>query len=392
MQPLEGIDVLDFSQSIAGPVCTQALAALGANIVKVEPPGGDAFRPMLDGAMFASFNRGKRSVSLDLKSDAGRDIARELAAEADVVVESFRPGVMGRFGLDYESVSADAEDVVYCSITGFGQEGPYERYPAYDPIAQAMSGIVSVTGEPDGDPVRIGTSAVDYTTGVVAALLVLGALIGRRNGGGEHIDVSLYDVATAWMSYWVAHYTGTDSVPKRFGSGIYGFSPYGIFEADGGEPFYLASASDKLFRRLCETIDREELIDDERFRTLERRWENRDELRSVLESTFGAYDRRDLVSALAESGVPAGPIQSVDELVDCDPHADSRDLFVDTFNRELETECRTVRMPFRITGDDQESMSPPPRLGEHTEDVLRDRGYDDETIEHLFAEGVLRGR
>jgi len=319
MQPLRGIDVLDFTQSIAGPICTQSLAVLGANVVKVEPPEGDAFRPLIEGSMFASCNRGKRSISLDLKSESGRAIARDLAADADVVVESFRPGVMEGFGLGYEDLSAENDDIVYCSITGFGQDGPYEEYPAYDPVAQAMSGLMSVTGPTDGDPVRVGTSAIDYSTGLTGAMLVMGGLIGDGSESGTHIDLSLFDVATTWMGYWVAHYTSTDELPKRAGAGLYGMAPYGIFEAGDGQPFYLATASEKLYGRLCDTLERPDLLEDDRFGTAEDRWENRDVLRAELESEFGAFDRRELVESLAESGIPVGPLQSIDELVDDDP-------------------------------------------------------------------------
>jgi len=389
MQPLRGIDVLDFTQSIAGPICTQSLAVLGANVVKVEPPEGDAFRPLIEGSMFASCNRGKRSISLDLKSESGRAIARDLAADADVVVESFRPGVMEGFGLGYEDLSAENDDIVYCSITGFGQDGPYEEYPAYDPVAQAMSGLMSVTGPTDGDPVRVGTSAIDYSTGLTGAMLVMGGLIGDGSESGTHIDLSLFDVATTWMGYWVAHYTSTDELPKRAGAGLYGMAPYGIFEAGDGPPFYLATASEKLYGRLCDTLERPDLLEDDRFGTAEDRWENRDVLRAELESEFGAFDRRELVESLAESGIPVGPLQSIDELVDDDPHADHRDLFVETYNQHLETECRTTRMPFHFAEHSLEPASSPPRNGEHTRAVLGENGYDEETITELLDAGVV---
>ncbi len=385
MQPLDGIDVLDFTQSIAGPICTQSLSVLGANVVKVEPPEGDAFRPLIDGSMFASCNRGKRSLGLDLKHEDGRAVARELAADADVIVESFRPGVMARFDLDYESVAAENDGVVYCSITGFGQDGPYEEYPAYDPVAQAMSGLMSVTGEVDGDPVRVGTSAVDYTTGVTSAMLVMAGLI---DGDSQHIDVSLFDVATMWMGYWVAHYTSTGDLPKRAGAGIYGFSPYGVFEAGDGKPFYLATASSKLYRRLCRTLGREDLLADERYDHPNDRWDRREELRAELESSFAEYDRRELVERLVDAGIPVGPLQYVDELVD-DPHADYRDQFVETYNQTLETDCLTTRMPFRFGDGPQDTAPSPPRRGEHSRELLREQGYDEGTIDELLEENAV---
>jgi crotonobetainyl-CoA:carnitine CoA-transferase CaiB-like acyl-CoA transferase len=202
MRPFADVDVLDLTQSIAGPVSTQLLASLGADVVKLEPPEGDAFRDIIDGAMFASVNLGhKRSVCLDLTTDDGRAAGRDLAADADVVVQSFRPGVVERFDLDYASVRERNDDVVYCSLSGFGQEGPYADRPAYDPVIQAMSGLMSMIGYPDEPPVRIGASTIDWGTGTMAAFMLASALFNReRTGEGEHIDVNLYEVATAWMS------------------------------------------------------------------------------------------------------------------------------------------------------------------------------------------------
>ncbi|MFB6311151.1 MAG: CaiB/BaiF CoA transferase family protein [Salinirussus sp.] len=386
MQPLDGIDVLDFTQSIAGPTCTQTLSVLGANVVKVEPPDGDAFRPLVDGAMFASCNRGKRSISIDLKDDRGVEIAAELATKADVVVESFRPGVMDGFDLGYDDIAAENPDVVYCSITGFGQDGPYEQYPAYDPVAQAMSGLMSVTGQPDGEPVRLGTSAIDINTGMAAALLVLGGLM---DDGGEYIDISLFDVATTWMNYWVAYYTSTGDLPQRSGSGLFGFAPYGVFEAAGGEPFYLACASDKLYERLCRSLDREDLLEDERYETVPKRWEHRESLHAEFEPEFRSYERRELVEKLAGAGVPSGPLRYTDELVEEDPHAKHRNLWVETRNHWVGEECRTTRMPFRTADGPIDDAEPPPSQGEHTRAVLADFGYDAETVESLLEAGVV---
>jgi len=448
MRPLDGIDVLDFSQSIGGPVCTQALASLGASVIKVEPPGGDAFRPILDGSIFATVNRGKRAVSLDLSTDEGRAIAADLAADADVLVESFRPGVMGGFGLDYASVAAENPDVVYCSISGFGQDGPHAEYPAYEPVAQAMSGLMEITGDRDGDPTRVGTSVVDYTTGFVSALHVVTGLLDREVGGGPadgaafapadgerpagiaagsgpdggsqggsgtddgdrdgdgrsgadpdpdpdppgggvHIDISLFDVATAWMGYWAAHYTGTGDAPQRSGNGLYGFAPYGVFRAGDGEPFYLATASGELYRRLCRAIDREDLIEDDRFATRAGRWEHREALRAELESAFEAYSSREIADLLAGAGIPAGPLQDVREIVDEDPHVAHRELLTETHNRHSDAVCRAVRLPLRFGEGPPPELSPPPELGADSRAVLRERGHDDDEIDRLVADGVV---
>jgi len=389
MNPFEDIDVLDLTQSVAGPVSTQFLATLGANVVKVEPPQGDAFRELLDGAMFASVNLGnKRSVCLDMKTEEGQKAARELAAEADVIVESFRPGVVEQFGLDYDSISEVNEDVVYCSLTGFGQNGPYTEWPAYDPVIQAMSGLMSMIGYKDRPPVRIGASVIDWGTGTTAAFLLASGLYERRRTGeGEYIDVNLYEVATAWMGYWIAHYTGTGEVPERTGQGFAGLAPNEVFHASGDEPFYLSVVNDQFFDRLCRTIDREDLADNQRFETNEKRWENRDNLRETLNEAFSNFDRDDLCARLAEAGVPAGPLQHVDEVVE-DPHLKKRDVLTESHNVNTDTPVRTAGPPFSTASGRPNLGDRPPKQGEHTREVLAELGYDEEQIERMLEAGV----
>lgn len=389
MQPFDDIDVLDLTQSIAGPVSTQFLAMLGANVVKVEPPEGDTFRTLLDGAMFASVNlAGKRSVCLDLKSEEGQAAAQDLAEQADVVVESFRPGVVEKFGLDHESVAATNEDVVYLSLTGFGQEGPYTEWPAYDPIIQAMSGLMSTIGYKDRPPVRIGASVIDWGTGTTAAFLLASALLEReQTGNGEYIDVNLFEVATAWMGYWVAHYTGTGEIAERSGSGFAGLAPNEVFQAASDEPFYLSVVNDHFYERLCKCIDREDLITDERFETNARRWENREELRDVLNEEFSEYDRDDLCERLATAGVPAGPLQHVDELVE-DPHVKARNMLTDSHNIHTDTPVKTANPPFSTTDGRPDLGDSPPEQGAHTRAVLEELGYGDDQIDRMIEAGT----
>jgi crotonobetainyl-CoA:carnitine CoA-transferase CaiB-like acyl-CoA transferase len=391
MQPFEDVDVLDLTQSIAGPVATQFLGSLGANVVKVEPPGGDAFRDLLGGAMFASVNiSGKRSVCLDLKTDEGQRAARELAAEADVVIESFRPGVLEQFELDYEAVSEINEDVVYVSVTGFGQDGPYSEWPAYDPVIQAMSGLMSTIGYPDRPPVRIGASVIDWGTGTTAAFLAASALHEREvNGEGEHIDVNLFEVTVAWMGYWIAHYTGTGETPERAGQGFAGIAPNEIFHAADDEPFYVCAVNNRLYERLCTAIDREDLVEDDRYETNEDRWEHRETLVEELEAEFGEYDRHEICERLADAGVPVGPLRTIDELTEDDPHVAARELLTDSYNLHRDTPVRTASLPFRTASGRPELEDRPPERGEHTEAVLEELGYDDATIDRMLAAADL---
>lgn len=390
MQPFEDVDVLDLTQSIAGPVSTQFLGLLGANVVKVEPPEGDSIRGLLDGAVFSSVNlAGKKSVCLDFKREEGKETARELAERADVVVESFRPGVTERFGLDYESVSAVNEDVVYLSVTGFGQDGPYSEWPAYDPVIQAMSGLMSTIGYRDRPPVRIGASVIDWGTGTTAAFLLASALAERQQTGeGQYIDVNLFEVATAWMGYWIAHYTGTGEVVERAGQGIDGIAPNEMFRAADGEPFYLCVINDRLYERLCTELGREDLLEDERFATNDRRWENRDALREILTSEFEAYDRGDLCRRLAAAGIPNGPLQEIDELVEEDPHVEAREMLTDVYNPVREESVETANPPFRISGERPTLGDRSPERGEHTRAVLSELGYDEERIDRMMEAGA----
>lgn len=390
MKPFADVDVLDLTQSIAGPVATQFLATLGANVVKVEPPEGDAFRGLLDGAMFSSVNLGgKRSVCLDLKTDEGRDAAARLAVEADVVVESFRPGVVEKFDLDYESVSASNEDVVYCSITGFGQEGPYRDFPAYDPIVQALTGLMSMNGWPDEPPVRIGASLIDWGTGTTAAFLVASALHERlRTGAGEFIDVNLFEVASAWMGYWYSSYVSTGEVPMRSGQGLSGLAPNEVFYAAGDKPFYLSAITDTFYERLCKALDRDDLATDERFVTNELRCENIETLRDELSEEFAQYDRAELMDRLAVAGVPVGALQTADEVVEDDPHLEARGMLTDSYNHWLDTPTKTANPPFTTTSGRPTFDENPPARGEHTRAVLAELGYSAEQIKRMLEAGT----
>lgn len=390
MRPFAEIDVLDLTQSIAGPFSTQLLGALGANVVKVEPPQGDSFREMLDGAMFASVNLGgKQSVCLDLKTEEGRLVAHDLAERADVVVENFRQGVVDQFDLDYESIVAENEDVIYCSISGFGEDGPQSDWPAYDPVIQAMSGLMSTIGYQDRPPVRIGASIIDYATGTMASFLIASALQERdQTGDGEYIDVSLFEIAVSWMGYWIAHYTGTGETPERSGQGFAGLAPNEVFHAADEKPFYLAVTNNRLYTKLCEALGRKDLLDNECYSDNTDRWANRRALKADLQEEFERYGRKELTRMLAEAGVPVGPLRSVDELVEDDPQVAARELLTDSYNLKTDTPVKTVELPFRTNEGRQTLNDCPPARGEHTRQILSELGYNDEQIERMLEAGA----
>lgn len=383
------IDVLDLTQSVAGPVCTENLGALGANVIKIEPPGGDKFRPSIDGGIFAAVNLTKRSLGVDLKSPEGAQLVRELADDVDVVVESFRPRVLDQYELEYDSVAESNPAVVYCSITGFGQDGPYANRPAYDPVLQAMSGVMANTGYADRQPVRIGTSAIDFSTGMTASFLVASALRRRDSTGeGEYIDTSLYDVALRWMSGYVAKYTGSGEEPRRAGQTIHGLAPYGIFETRT-EPVYIAVPTEHMFERLCSRLDREELLEDARFRTRGDRWENREALRSELEPVIAEWESDELIDHLTDGGVPVGPLQSVGDVVENDPHVAERGNLTPSRNLHTQTDVQTASVPFHLSGVEPDWNDRPPELGEHTREVLSEFGYSTPEIESLLETDVV---
>ncbi|MFC6837936.1 CaiB/BaiF CoA transferase family protein [Halomarina ordinaria] len=391
MKPLDDLTVVDFTQSVAGPVCTQLLAEMGATVLKVEPPTGDNFRNLMDGNIFAPFNHGKQSLCVDIKTDAGHEIVGQLATEADVVVESFRPGVLEKFDLDYESVAERNEDVIYCSLSGFGRSGPYQSYPGYDPCIQAISGLMAITGYADRPPARIRASLIDCGTGANAAFAILAAVRGRDRGGdGTHIDISLFDVAVSWMSYWVTNYDQTGALPERAGGKGIGSAPNGVFPTGDGY-IYVATLSEAMYERLCSVLDRPDLLEDERFETIEDRIEHREPLRDELIREFEAFASTELEVELLDAGIPSGAVRTVADLVEDNEHVDARSMLVDTYNPEVDEEVVTAALPFRFSTGIHGGgySSPPPKKGEHTDDILTALSYSEREIERLHETGAV---
>jgi len=386
--PLDGIRVVDFSRVLAGPYCTMMLADLGADVVKVERPGeGDETRswgpPFAGGeaAYFLAVNRSKRSIAVDLKQPEGRALALHLCAQADVVLENFRPGTAERLGLDATAVQNRNPRVVYCSITGFGRRGSRDR-PGYDFVVQAESGLMAVTGDPDGPPMKAGVALVDVVTGLHAAVAIVAALRARdATGTGERIEVSLLDSAFSALVNVAQNALVTGEEPGRFGNAHPSIAPYQPFRASDGW-VAVAAANDGLFARLCRVLGRAELADDERFRTNEARVRNRAELLPLLEHDFASRSADAWVAALDEAGVPAGKIRGVLEGLRAAEPATIRVTHPTAGTLEL------VAPPFELAAEPP-TPTPPPLLGEHTREVLAELGLRAELIAELEARGVV---
>lgn len=392
MKPLDDLTVVDLTQSVAGPVCTQLLGEMGATVLKVEPPSGDNFRHIMNGNIFAPFNHGKQSLCVDMKTDAGESIVTELVDEADVVVESFRPGVLEKYDLDYESVRTRNEDVIYCSLSGFGRTGPYRSYPGYDPCIQAVSGLMAITGYRDRPPVRIRASLIDCGTGANAAFAIMAAVRQRDRGGeGTHIDISLFDVAVSWMSYWITNYDQSGELPERAGGEGIGSAPNGVFPTGDGH-IYIATLSEAMYERLCTVLDRTDLLEDERFETIDDRVDHRETLRDELIPELEAFEATELEGKLLEAGIPAGAVRTVDELLETDEHVEARSMLVDSYNPEVDETVATATLPFRFSSGlhDGQFSSRPPKKGEHTDDILAALSYSEDEIAGLHETGAVR--
>jgi crotonobetainyl-CoA:carnitine CoA-transferase CaiB-like acyl-CoA transferase len=386
--PLAGIRVVDLSRVLAGPYATMTLADFGADVVKVEhPKGGDETRswgpPFAGGesAYFLSVNRGKRSVAIDLKDPEGRDLALELCARADVVIENFRSGGTARLGLDYPAVRARRPDVVYCTITGFGPREPRTR-PGYDFTVQAESGLMSITGEPDAEPMKVGVAVVDVLTGLNAAVAVLAALHRRsQTGEGELIEISLLDSALAALVNVAAGALVTGAEAKRYGNAHPSIVPYQPFRTADGS-LAVAAANDGLYRKLCAALGRPDLADDERYATNDARVRNRDSLVAELEAVFAERKTDEWLRVLLDAEVPAGEIRGVRAAIE-------------TAGATTDVEHPTagtlplVKAPFSLAHTSLRSPVPPPLLGEHTAEVLAELGVDEERLTELERRGVI---
>jgi crotonobetainyl-CoA:carnitine CoA-transferase CaiB-like acyl-CoA transferase len=403
---LSNIRVLDLSRVLSGPWCTQMLADFGADVIKVERPGiGDDLRQqgarLKDSAgndtdersTFLATNRAKRSITIDMAKPAGQALIRKLAEKSDVVVENFKAGDLKRYGLDQESLRALNPRLVYCSISGFGQSGPYSHLPGYDLIFQAMSGVMSLTGAPDGEPgagpQRAGYPVSDLTSGFYATIGVLAALHHRDtvSGRGQYIDLSLFDAQVAAVSSMAMSYLVAGVLPQRVGLGSQLTAPYGDFDCADGK-MMIAVGNDKQFAQLCKVIGRPDLLQDERFATTSLRVAHKQVLLPIVAGVMKQRTMAEWMPLLSEANVPSGPINDFRQVFD-DPQLRHREL-VHTIPHPLSGTMKVVGNPLKFSETPLEYKRPPPLLGEHTAEVLRDLlGIDDAEIERLTQQGVV---
>jgi crotonobetainyl-CoA:carnitine CoA-transferase CaiB-like acyl-CoA transferase len=375
---LDGIRVLDLTQVMAGPFCTMQLGDLGADVIKIEPPAGDLSRSMGgtqlrmkggDSAPFFALNRNKRSMVLDLKADVGRRAFLELAASADVIVESFRPGVVARLGIGYDVVAARNPRVIYASISGFGQAGPYADRPGFDLIAQGLSGVVSVTGEHGGVPVKAGVPIADLAAGMYAVNAILAALVARQTTGrGQLVETSLFEAALSLAVWESTEYWATGEAPRAMGSAHRLSAPYQVFRTSDGF-MTLAALTQDQWKRLCGVLRRESLSNDPRFATNADRMNHRPELVSEIETALAGATTAEWVQRFDEAGVPAGPIHDYAQVF-ADPHTRDRGM-IQKVSHPVEGTISTLGFPIRMSETPPEVRRHPPLLGEHTEEILR---------------------
>jgi crotonobetainyl-CoA:carnitine CoA-transferase CaiB-like acyl-CoA transferase len=373
---LDGLLVADFSRVLAGPLCTMVLGDLGADVVKVEhPEGGDETRgwgpPFVgeDAAYFLALNRNKRSIALDLTTAGGARAALALAVRSDVLVENFRPGLMERFGLAYQEISASNPGLVYCSITTFAG-GERAARPGYDLMIQALSGLMSLTGSKGGPPTKVGVALVDVVTGLDAVVGILAALRARdASGRGQRVEVSLFEASVAALVNQAANHLLGGVVPRPMGNEHPNIVPYQVFEAaDRG--FALAAGNDRLFARTCEVLGRPDLAQDERFATNGARVRNRDTLIPLLAGAFAARPAADWLVALERAGVPCAPVRGLDEVF---ASPEGREM-VQVVDDPVRGGLRLTANPIRLSETPSDQRRPPPRLGEHTDEILRELG------------------
>lgn len=400
---LSGVRILDLSRVLAGPSCTQLLGDLGADVLKIERPGAgddtrkwgppylkdDAGQDTTESAYYLSANRNKRSLGLDIAKPEGQALVRRLLKDCDVLIENFKTGDLARYGLDWESLKAEFPKLVYCSITGFGQDGPYAKLPGYDYLAQGMGGIMSLTGEADGQPMKVAVAISDLMAGMYATVAILAALRHRdRTGEGQRLDISLLDCQVAWLSYQAQNYLTSGALPPRLGNGHPTIVPYQVFEVADGH-LILAVGNDGQFAKFCELAGKSEWAADPRFAANRERVKNRDELVPMVAELMKTRSRAEWLAGLAAAGVPAGPVNSIDQVF-ADPQVRHRGMVCEARHALTQKPVQLVANPIKMSASPPSCRHAPPVLGQHTDDILKNAGLDAGEIARLRAQGILQ--
>ena len=395
MKALDGIRVLDLTRALAGPFCTLMLGDNGADVIKVEIPGsGDDTRkwgpPFIgeESAYYLSINRNKRSLTLNLQDAQAQEVFMKLAQDIDVVVENFTPGVMGRFGLDYDAVKAVNPKVVYCSISGFGQDGPYRNRPAYDQIMQGVGGLMSITGEPDGEPQKIGIAVTDIGAGMWSAFAIMAALNHRgKTGEGQYIDISMLDAQVAWLTYQAAFFFANGEAPKRMGAAHPTLVPYQAFMCKDGKYINVAVGSERIWERFCQGMEREDLKDHPDYATNSVRVNNRGAMVSMLQEIFLTRPVAEWVKDLQAANVPCGPINDLADVF-ADPQVLARNMYLEMAHPTLGS-IKQTGLPIKFSLTPGGLDRHPPLLGEHTQEILKSLGYSEAAVQSLKAQSVI---
>ena len=392
--PLTGTKVVDLTRVLAGPFCTALLGDMGAEVIKIETPGkGDPVRNQ--GAFknglsyyYALFNRNKKSLTLNLRTEKGKEILTELIKRSDVVVENFRPGVMEKMGFGYPRLKELKPDIVYCGVTGFGKDGPYKDRPAFDFIAQGMSGLMSLNNKEGEDPMRVAMPVSDQVAGLYAAFGIVSALLHRaKTGEGQEVQTSLVDGLVSFLAYISANYFATNRLPLRTGNDHPIVSPYGMFRAKDGGYVGIAPSYEEIYQRLLTALDIEHLRDDPEFATNDLRMKNRDKINAIIRDKIKEQPRDHWIEHLNKSGVPCGPIQDLDEVF-TDPQILHQQMAVDV-EHPGHGSVRMTGFPVKLSQTPCAFHRPAPKIGEHTKEILDDLGILDKQQEKLKKQGVI---
>ena len=395
MKALEGIRVLDLTRALAGPFCTLMLGDNGADVIKIEIPGtGDDTRhwgpPFIqeESAYFLSINRNKRSLTLNLRDPAAKDVFLRLATDADAIVENFTPGVMGRFGLDYQAVKSVNPRIVFCSISGFGQSGPYKDRPAYDQIMQGISGLMSITGEPDGEPQKIGLAVTDIGAGMWGAFAIMAALHHRETSGeGQYIDISMMDSQVSWLTYQAAYFFANGEAPGRLGAAYPTLVPYQGFMCQDAKYINVAVGSERIWERFCQAMNLMQMWDDPEYAINADRVGNRGKIVPLLQEIFLTRPVADWVKDLQQASVPCGPINDIADVF-ADPQVLARDMLQEIEHPTLGS-IKQTGLPIKFSETPGGLDRHPPLLGEHNQEILAELGYSEKEISDMAETSVI---